>query len=116
MVGGRTGRLDDINILAPDILLNFNARLAVGKGADVAQSQGDSDARTDRGRQLYVRIAGEYFHQEKGGWLNSAQNGNATVTGGSDLSSRNSNKRRRQRNGVFPRSAAIDSIPGCGIA
>jgi hypothetical protein len=48
--------------------------------------------------------------------LNSAQNGNATVTGGSNLSSRNSNKRHRQRNGVFPWSAAIDSIPGCGIA
>ena len=63
MVGGRTGGLDDENVLAADIFLNFDERLAVGKGRHGAFAQFHADGSGDVPGQQRIGSAGKNLHK-----------------------------------------------------
>jgi len=59
-IDGRAGGLNDEDIHAPDIFVDFNARFAVAEGCDVGFSQGNSQFIAYFLRQHPVGIAGKY--------------------------------------------------------
>src|SRR5690554_973659 len=62
VVGGRTGRLDQEDVLAADIFIDFNADLAVGELADGNVAEGDVQLLDDATRQVGVGIPREDHH------------------------------------------------------
>ena len=62
MVGGRAGGLDDENVLAADIFLDFDECLAVGKGRDGAFAQLHADGGGNAFGQRLIGSAGKNLH------------------------------------------------------
>jgi len=65
IVGRKAGRLDDENILAADILEDFDEDLVVRKAPDVGLDQRQRQARRDGFRQRSVAVAGENLHESR---------------------------------------------------
>jgi hypothetical protein len=63
MVGGRGTGLDDKNVLAPDIFLDFDERFAVGKRLDGALAQLNADISGNVGCQRRIGVAGKKLHK-----------------------------------------------------
>ena len=62
MVRRRAGGLDDVDVLAADVLLDLDERLAVGKWLDGAFSRLDSNGRADGLAQPLVGSAAKNLH------------------------------------------------------
>ena len=62
MVGRRAGGLDDEDVLAPDIFLDFDEGLAVGKRRDGAFAQFHADGGGDAFGQRRIGRAGKNLH------------------------------------------------------
>lgn len=77
MIGGRRGRLNDVNIFAAHVFLDFDESLAVGKGADGALAELDADRLGDGFGQRRVGRSTENLHNNNAekkkttgsGWL-----------------------------------------------
>jgi hypothetical protein len=65
VIGGRGGRLDNEDILAADVLLDFDEGLAIGKGRDAAFAQFDADGFADGAGKGFVGGAAKNFHEYK---------------------------------------------------
>ena len=78
MVGGRAGGLDDEDILAADIFLDFDEGFAIGKGADGAFAQLHADGGGDALGQRDIGRAAKNFHR-----FGFAQKNKTTADGGS---------------------------------
>jgi hypothetical protein len=62
IVGRKRGRLQDENILAANVFLDFNEDFLIGETPDRGSSQGDVEITGDRFGQHPVGIAREEFH------------------------------------------------------
>ena len=59
IIGGSTGGLDDEDILAADIFIDFDSGFAVGELGDVSLAERDAEFAGDLGGQCRIGIAGE---------------------------------------------------------
>jgi hypothetical protein len=64
MVRGRTGRLNDVAVFAPNILVDFNEGFPIREFADRALAKRDADACANRRGEFDVGIARKYFHRK----------------------------------------------------
>ncbi|MCY1376113.1 hypothetical protein D9M69_635820 [compost metagenome] len=62
VVGRRTGRLDDEDILAANVLVDFRTDFAVGELADGSVTEGDVQLTNDAPRQIGVGVPREDHH------------------------------------------------------
>ena len=62
MVRGRRSRLDQVDILPANILLNFDEGLAIGERADSAFAEFDADRFADRLGQRLIGSPAKNFH------------------------------------------------------
>ena len=62
VIGGRRRGLDDEDILAADVFLDFDKRLAIRKGRDGAFAEFNADGFADGAGQRFVGGAGKNFH------------------------------------------------------
>ena len=65
MVRGRRGRLNDENVFAADIFLDFHKGFTVGERGDVAVAEFAANVFADGAGQRLVRRAGKDFHRLK---------------------------------------------------
>src|SRR5215216_459223 len=61
LVGRRAGRLDDENVVAPDVFLDPHIRLAIGKRTDCRPTERYADIFANALRQVAVGRAAENF-------------------------------------------------------
>lgn len=62
VVGGRASALNDENILAANVFLNFDKCFSIRKGADGTASKFEIDARAYRTSQGRIGGSAKYFH------------------------------------------------------
>ena len=61
LVSGRAGRLNDENVVAPDVFLDPYVRLTVGKRADCRPTQRHTNVFADALGEIAIRRAAEDF-------------------------------------------------------
>src|SRR3546814_10420979 len=66
VVRGEVRRLDDEDILAPDILVDFDEDFLVGEAAHASVGQRQFEIVRDRTGQRQVAVAGDEFHGVRG--------------------------------------------------
>ena len=66
VVGGEVCRLDDENILAADIFMDFDEHFLVGKAAHAGVGQRQFQIVRDRAGKGEVAVAGDQFHGVRG--------------------------------------------------
>jgi hypothetical protein len=63
VIGGRAGGLDDKNVLAPDVFLDFDEGFAIRKRRNRAFAQFDADVSGDALGQQRIGRAGKNLHK-----------------------------------------------------